>query len=69
VNANDDRLVEITPDGKVVASMDLANHEPAGALFGLATGTDAAGNSVLFYSNSDTNTLHEVVLGVHHHRP
>ncbi|HVM65129.1 MAG TPA: hypothetical protein VMU14_09735 [Acidimicrobiales bacterium] len=68
-NANDNCLVEITPNGKVVASMNLARHQPAGALFGLATGTDAAGNSVLYYSNSDTNTLHEVVLGVDDHRP
>jgi hypothetical protein len=59
-NANDNRLVEITPSGHVVASLDLARHEPAGALFGLAIGTDAAGNAVLYYGNSDTNTLHEL---------
>jgi hypothetical protein len=62
VNANDNRLVEITPAGKVVASRDLAKGQPAGALFGLATGTDAAGNPVLYYGTSDTNTLHELVL-------
>ena len=59
-NANDNRLVEITPSGHVVASLDLARHEPAGALFGLAIGTDAAGSPVLYYGNSDTNTLHEL---------
>ena len=59
-NANDNRLVEITPSGHVVASLDLARHEPAGALFGLAVGTDAAGHPVLYYGNSDTNTLHEL---------
>jgi hypothetical protein len=59
-NANNNRLVEITPSGRVVASLDLARHEPAGALFGLAIGTDATGNAVLYYGNSDTNTLHEL---------
>jgi hypothetical protein len=59
-NANDNRLVEITPSGHVMASLDLARHEPAGALFGLAIGTDATGNAVLYYGNSDTNTLHEL---------
>lgn len=62
VNANNNRLVEITPGGKVVASRDLAKSQPAGALFGLATGTDAAGDPVLYYGNSDTNTLHELIL-------
>jgi len=48
-NANDNRLVEITPGGKLVASVDLARHQPAGALFGLAIGTNAAGQLVLYY--------------------
>ena len=61
-NANDNRLVEITPDGKVVASVDVAKHQADGALFGLATGTNTAGQQVLYYGNSDTNTLHELVL-------
>ena len=65
VNANNNRLLEITPGGKLVASRDLAKHQANGALFGLATGTDAAGNSVLYYGNSDTNTLHELVLDAH----
>jgi hypothetical protein len=59
-NANDNRLVEITPSGHVVGSLDLARHEPAGALFGLAIGTNALGNTILYYANSDTNTLHEL---------
>jgi hypothetical protein len=59
-NANDNDLVEITPSGHVVGSLDLAKHEPAGALFGLAIATDAAGNPVLYYGDSDTNTLHEL---------
>ncbi len=61
-NANDNRLVEITPGGKVLASVDLARHQAAGALFGLAIGTNAAGQQVLYYGNSDTDTLHELVL-------
>ena len=65
VNANNNRLVEITPGGKLVASRDLAKHQAPGALFGLATGIDAAGHSVLYYGNSDTNTLHELVLDAH----
>jgi hypothetical protein len=59
-NANDSRLVEITPSGHVVGSLDLARHEPAGALFGLAISTNSLGNTILYYGNSDTNTLHEL---------
>ena len=69
VNANDNRLVEITPNGHVVASVNLAKHQPAGALFGLATGTDSEGRPVLYYGNINTNTLHELVLGGHKGRP
>ena len=61
-SANNNRLVEITRCGKVVASVNLARHQPAGALFGLAIGTNAAGRLVLYYGNSDSNTLHELVL-------
>jgi hypothetical protein len=64
-NANDNRLVEITPSGQVVGSVDLARHQAAGALFGLAIGTNTAGQQVLYYGNSDTNTLHELVLHAH----
>jgi DNA-binding beta-propeller fold protein YncE len=60
-NANDNRLVEITPGGKVVGSVDLARRQAAGALFGLAIGTNAAGEEVLYFGNSDTNTLQELV--------
>jgi hypothetical protein len=66
VNANSNRLVEITRCGKVVGLRDLARHQPAGALFGLATGTNADGDLVLYYGNSDTNTLHELVLDPAH---
>jgi hypothetical protein len=66
VNANDDRLVVITPGGKLVASRDLAAHQPTGALFGLAIGTNAAGDLVLYYTNLNTSTLHELVLQAHY---
>ncbi len=66
VNATDNRLVVITPEGKLVATRDLAAHQPAGALFGLAIGTNAAGDLVLYYTNSNTSTLHELVLQAHY---
>lgn len=56
--AGNNDLVEITPQGQVVASRDLAPGQPAGALFGLAVGTDGAGNPVIYYGNDNTNTLH-----------
>jgi hypothetical protein len=66
VNANDNRLVVITPGGKLVATRDLAAHQPAGAVFGLAIGTNTAGDLVLYYTNSNTSTLHELVLQAHY---
>jgi len=66
VSANDNRLVVITPGGKLVATRDLAAHQPAGALFGLAIGTNPAGDLVLYYTNSNTSTLHELVLQAHY---
>lgn len=65
VNAGDNTLVEITPTGRVVAARRLAPRRPAGALFGLATGTDSAGNPVIYYDNDNTNTLHELVVPTH----
>jgi hypothetical protein len=61
-SANNNRLVEITPRGKVVASVNLARNQPAGALFGLAIGRNSWGRLVLYYGNSNTNTLHALVL-------
>ena len=66
VNATDNRLVEITPAGKLVATRHLAAHQPAGALFGLAIGTNAAGDLVLYYTDSNTSTLHELLLQAHY---
>ncbi len=57
-NGGNNRLVEITPSGRVVGSRDLAPGQPAGALFGLAVGTDSAGGTVLYYDNDNTNTIH-----------
>jgi len=57
-SAGDNTLVEITPSGQVVASRQLAPGQPTGALFGLAVGTDASGNPVIYYDNDNTNTLH-----------
>ena len=56
--AGNNDLVEITPQGQVVAMRDLTPGQPGGALFGLAVGTDAAGNPVIYYGNDHTNTVH-----------
>jgi hypothetical protein len=60
VNAGNNKLVEITPNGQVVAVRDLAPAEPAGALFGLAVSTDSAGNPVIYYVNDIENSLHQL---------
>jgi hypothetical protein len=61
-SAGNNSLVEITPSGQVVATRDLAPGQAPGALFGLAVGTDAAGNPVIYYDNDNTNTLHALVV-------
>jgi hypothetical protein len=55
------RHAHLTPEA-LVSDAD----QGAGALFGLAIGTNAAGQQVLYYGNSDTNTLHELVLQGHY---
>jgi len=55
--AGNNDLVEITPAGQVVAVRNLAPNQAPGALFGLAVGTDASGNPVLYYGDDDTNTI------------
>ena len=60
VNAGNNTLVEITPEGQVVASVDLAPGQPAGALFGLAAVKAPDGSLVVYYTNIDTNTLDEL---------
>ena len=58
VNGGNNNLVEITPTGHVVATVNLAVNQPSGALFGLAATTDAAGNLVVYYVNDNENSLH-----------
>ena len=58
VNGGNNNLVEITPKGQIVATLNLGAHQPAGALFGLAATTDAAGNLVVYYVNDNENSLH-----------
>jgi hypothetical protein len=58
VNAGNNKLVEITPNGQVVAVRNLARGEPAGALFGLDVSTDSAGNPVIYYGNDIENSVH-----------
>ena len=65
VNAGNNNLVEITPAGQVVASVDLAPGQPVGALFGLAAGKAPDGSLVVYYTNIDTNTLDELVASSH----
>ncbi|MHB1719099.1 MAG: hypothetical protein ACYCV1_03040, partial [Acidimicrobiales bacterium] len=60
VNGGNNNLVEISPAGQVVATRDLAPGQPAGALFGLAITTDAAGNPVIYYVNNNQNSLHSL---------
>lgn len=60
VNGGNNKIVEITPAGHVVATRNLAPDQPVGALFGLATSTDAAGNLVLYYVNDNENSLHSL---------
>jgi hypothetical protein len=57
VNAGNNKLVEITPTGQVVAKRNLAPGQPAGALFGLAAVTAADGSLVVYYTNGNDNTL------------
>jgi hypothetical protein len=59
--AGNNDLVEITPAGQVVAVRNLAPNEAPGALFGLAVGTTPSGQTVLYYGDDDTNTVHMLV--------
>ena len=60
VNGGNNNLVEITPQGQVVAVRDLAPGQPAGALFGLTVTTDGAGNPLIYYVNDNENTVHKL---------
>jgi sugar lactone lactonase YvrE len=59
--AGNNDLIEITTRGQVVGVRDLAPGEAPGALFGLATATDSAGQPVIYYVNDDEGSLHALV--------
>ena len=56
--AVNNNLIELSTAGAVVATRNLAPTQGAGALFGLTTTKDASGNTVVYYVNDNTNTLH-----------
>jgi sugar lactone lactonase YvrE len=55
--AGNNDLLEYTPTGTLVASLDLQPTMAPGALFGLAATTNASGQLVVYYGIDDTNTL------------
>ena len=57
--AVDNKLVEITKAGVVVATRSL-DPGAAGAIAGIATTSDAAGQTAIYYVNDNTNTLHSL---------
>ena len=59
--ATDNTLTEITTSGMMVASRSLVPTEAAGALFGLSAVTGPAGNLIIYYTDANTNTIHEMV--------
>jgi hypothetical protein len=58
--ASDNHLIELTNSGQVVAVRNLARHQAPGALFGLAATTSSTGHLVIYYTNGDQNTLHQL---------
>jgi DNA-binding beta-propeller fold protein YncE len=65
VNAGTNTLTEIDPTTGEVQGTRILDDGAPGALFGLAATTDADGNLVVFYGDTNTNTLN--VLREHHH--
>jgi hypothetical protein len=57
VNAGNNTLVQLNPSTGAVVGSRVLDTGAAGALFGLAVTTDAAGKPVIFYSNDNDNTL------------
>ena len=53
------KLVELTPTGKVLATKTVDTSKTAHVFGLLATGTSDS-NTVLFYTDTETNTLHEL---------
>jgi hypothetical protein len=62
VNAGNNTLTDISPAGSVLGVLPLTTGDPNGSPFGLAVSTNAAGQEVLYYTDDNTNTLHELVL-------
>jgi hypothetical protein len=60
VNSGNDTLVDMTTSGDVLGVRTLVPGGQPFGLFGLALGTDASGNEVLYYTNDSDNTLHEL---------
>ncbi len=54
-----DTLVELTPAGQVLATKVVDKSKTAG-IFGLASGGTSDSNTTLFYTDKNTNTLHEL---------
>ncbi len=52
-------LVELTPAGQVLATKVVDKSKTAG-IFGLASGGTSDSNTTLFYTDKNTNTLHEL---------
>ena len=56
--AVDNKLVELTKAGAVVATRNLDPSGDAGAIAGIATSKDAAGQPEFYYADDNTNTVH-----------
>lgn len=57
VNAGTNTLTEVNPTTGAVAGTQVLDGGAAGALFGLAVTSDTQGHPVIFYGNSNDNTL------------
>ena len=58
--AVDNNLVEITKAGALVSTRNLDSAGAVGAIAGIATTKDAAGQTQVYYVNDNTNTLHSL---------
>jgi hypothetical protein len=58
--AVDNKLVELTKAGAVVSTRNLDSSGTVGAIAGIATTKDAAGQTEVYYVNDNSNTLHSL---------
>ncbi|MDX6245186.1 MAG: hypothetical protein QOE76_2909 [Frankiales bacterium] len=58
--AVDNKLVELTTAGAVVTTRNLDSAGAVGAIAGIATTKDAAGETEVYYVNGNSNTLHSL---------